>query len=211
MTSGRGVSWGLGLVAALAVSVALADAVPVRTFGVHWRGRTPAVSFSASDLLGAEGARKLQSGLPQRIVMRLYAYGAGDRPVAVVARSCRVVYDLWDEAYRVEVQSTTGQGSFTARSLADVEARCLVANALALGTDADWAQVSGEAYFAAVFEFNPMSDASVERIRRWLSRPASGRVESEAFFGSFVSVFVNHRVGGAERVVRFRSQTVAVP
>ena len=30
----------------------------------------------------------------------------------------------------------------------------------------------------------------------------------EAFFGSFVSLFVNRRIGSAERVLRFRSQTV---
>jgi hypothetical protein len=201
-----------GIALLCVTAVAFADEVPLRTFGISWQRRTPAVSFSAGDLLRGTSARKLQSGLPQMIVMRLYAYADGDEPVAVAARSCRVVFDLWDEVYRVELVSIEGRASFSLRSLAEVEQRCVVARNLPLGDDSRWTPKSGRsAYFAAVIEFNPMSAGTVERIRRWLSRPPSGRVESDAFFGSFVSVFVNHRVGGAERVVRFRSQTVSVP
>jgi hypothetical protein len=33
-------------------------------------------------------------------------------------------------------------------------------------------------------------------------------VEGKSFFGSFVSLFVNDRIGSAERVLRLRSQEV---
>jgi hypothetical protein len=36
-------------------------------------------------------------------------------------------------------------------------------------------------------------------------------VETTAFFGSFVSLFVNQSIGAAERSIRFRSQALRVP
>ena len=48
--------------------------------------------------------KKLSSGLPMVIAMRAYVYREGDdTPVALAPRVCRVVYDLWDEVYRVHV------------------------------------------------------------------------------------------------------------
>lgn len=187
--------------------------VAARRMGVRWSSTVPELSFSARDLIDADARRKLESGLPQTIVMRTFAYrDGGRRPIAVAGRSCRVVYDLWEEIYRVQIQTETEDRSVTVSSIADVLARCLVSRRVRVGGVDDWrGQAGRRVYFAVLVELNPLSPDTVQRIRRWLARPAGGRVEGEAFFGSFVSMFVNRRIGEAERTVRFRSQPVAVP
>jgi hypothetical protein len=189
------------------------EPVPERRFGVRWEGSTPRLSFSARDLLNGEVRRKLDSGLPQTLTMRVYAFRTGGRPVAVVARSCRVVFDLWDELYRVQVQTAEADRTELVRSLSEVLDLCLVARRAAVGRAPDWEGRSGqEVHFAVIVEFNPLSPDTIERIRRWLARPArGGAIEGDAFFGSFVSLFVNRRIGEAERILRFRSQPVRVP
>lgn len=202
------------LFAAAIPDAALAQrGVAARRMGVRWNSTVPELSFSARDLIDADARRKLESGLPQTIVMRSFAYrDGGRRPIAVAARSCRVVYDLWEEIYRVQIQTETEDRSVTVSSIADVLARCLVSRRVPVGSAEEWRGLAGRrVYFAVLVELNPLSPDTVQRIRRWLARPAGGRVEGEAFFGSFVSMFVNRRIGEAERTVRFRSQPVGVP
>lgn len=209
-------AWSIAVVFCLCVValVAAAQSVPIRTFGINWRGSTPRLAFSARDLISHDVERKLQSGLPQTITLRVYAYDEiHGNPVALAPQSCRVVYDLWEEVYRVQVQNASTHGSETVSTIAAVAQRCLVVQGLSPGTDEEWSARRGHhVYFAAIVELNPMSADTVERIRRWLARPqGGGRMESDAFFGSFVSVFVNRRVGAAERTLTFRSQSVEVP
>jgi hypothetical protein len=188
--------------------------VSERRVGVSFSEGRPLVDVSMADFArDAEVQRKLESGLPQTFVVRVYAYVAGsETPIAVAARSCRVAYDLWEERFRVQRSSEAGDETFTARTLEEVTERCLVARQLPVGSASDWQSAHGErAYFAALVEFNPVTPDTVQRIRRWLARPQRGRVDSDSFFGSFVSLFVNRRIGEAERALRFRSQEVDVP
>ena len=184
-----------------------------RTIGVRWDHGAPRLSFSAGDVVTADVRRKLESGLPQTIVMRVYAYPeAGGDPVAIAPQSCRVVYDLWEEVYRVQVQTATSDRSERATNVDGVVRRCLTATDVPVGAAEQYAARRGtRVYFAALIEVNPMSPDTVQRIRRWLARPGGGRLEGDAFFGSFVSLFVNRRIGGAERTLSFRSQPVPVP
>ena len=192
-------------------TAAQARSVAARRMGVHFRSTGPTLRFSARDLAQREVQRKLQSGLPQTILMRIYAYRDGQgEPLAVSARTCRVVYDLWEEVYRLEQQTSNHDRSTTASSLDQVLNRCLIARDYPIGGNHDYHR-GDRIYFAVLIEFNPLSPQTVQRIRRWLARPAGGRVDGEAFFGSFVSLFVNRQIGAAERTLRFRSQTVEVP
>lgn len=186
--------------------------VGTRRMGVRWNDSVPHLTFSVRDMVTADVRRKLASGLPQNLIMSVFAYrDGGGRALAVAPRSCRVVYDLWEEVYRVEVQTESVDRTYTVTRVREVVERCLVARGIRVGRKADYEGRRGSrVYFAALVEFNPLSPATVQRIRRWLARP-SGRVESEAFFGSFVSLFVNQRIGQAERSIRFRSQTLEVP
>ncbi|MEC7523798.1 MAG: hypothetical protein VYE22_28195 [Myxococcota bacterium] len=205
---------GLVVAAALSLiaSVALAQQVPRRRVGVNWREGVPQLDFRATDLADAEVREILRFGPEQRLVMRVYAYRANGEPITLAIRQCNVSFDPWLRTYHVQVQDERRDATVALGTEEAMLDRCLVARQLPLGRASDWREVRGESvYFAAVIELNPISPAEVQRIRRWLARPVGGgRVGGTAFFGSFVSLFVNRRIGEADRTLRFRSQSVRV-
>ena len=143
--------------------------------GIRWREGVPNVHFSAADLADERVRRKLESGLPQTLVMRIYGYREDGQPLSVTARSCRVTFDLWEEVYRVEVQDGASDRSETHGAIDAVLRRCLVADHLPVGRASDYGSVRGRAvYFAVLIELNPLSSDTVHRLRRWLARPAGG-------------------------------------
>jgi hypothetical protein len=197
--------------AGTSTDTANAQDVPSRRMGVRWEDDVPHVSFSARDLVNADVRRKLESGLPQTIEMTIFAYAKGRaRPITIVPRACRITYDLWEEVYRVQLKTAQEDRSERVGSLDAVLKRCLVADEEGLGKGKKFTKHQ-RVYFAVLVEFNPLSSDTVQKIRRWLARPSGGGFEGDAFFGSFVSLFVNRRIGDAERTMRFRSQTVEVP
>jgi len=196
----------------LASAVALADAsVQSRRMGVRVLvSGALSITYADSDLLHGEAAEKLDSGLPQRIVVQHFIYESGhSSPLAAGGHSCKIVYDLWQAVYRVEYERFgLSPTPFAYRTRAEVIERCLVMREFPLGGKAELAKV-GRVYVASLIELNPLSTTTVARIRRWLSRPRGEyNVETKSFFGSFVSLFVNDRIGTAERVLRVRSQDV---
>jgi hypothetical protein len=204
----------LGLALAFtAVSVLAQPSVSTRPMLVNWLGHVPVLSFSLADFVDKNVADKLGSGLPQRIVTRVYAYpDVGDQPITVSALSCRVVFDLWEGVYRVQAQTPTSDRSFAANDLAGVVRGCLDVHTLAVGdADAFTRYRSRRVYFAAIVELNPLSPDTVQRIRRWLSKSGGGQLRGDAFFGSFVSIFVSRRMGSAEHSLAFRSDIFSVP
>jgi len=187
--------------------------VAVRPVSVRWHEGGPLLNFSARDFLSKEVKQKLASGLPQRIVTRVYAFPerGGDRPVAITAASCRVVYDIWEAVYRVEEQTPAIDRARTTRDPAEALATCLEPKTLAVGDRSAFAKLVGRrVYFGVIIELNPLSADTVQRIRRWLSR-AGGELGGDAFFGSFVSIFVSRQLGAAERAFSFRSSLHTVP
>jgi hypothetical protein len=188
--------------------------IETRAIEVKWSKGAPRVSFPVKEARDRKIANGLKSGLPQTIVTRIYAYTESSEPVAVSVRSCRVVYDLWEDVYRVHLQTQRSAGSRVLKNIEQVRRFCLKVDDQPLGSRAQFSKHKGRRiYFAVMIEFNPLSEKTVERIRRWLARPA-GRdslTSREAFFGSFVSIFVNRQIGSAERVFRFRSRPVKVP
>jgi hypothetical protein len=186
--------------------------VPVRAIAVTFR-EAPVVSFSVRDLVDSEVVKKLQSGLPQTITTRIYAYGERGRdPLSVAALSCRVIYDLWEGIYRIERQTETTDKTLTSRSLDGVVTQCLSFQNYSVGDAKLLERVRGnQIYFAVVSELNPLSPDAVQRIRRWLARPTGSELNGNAFFGSFVSIFVGRKLGEADKVLSFRSNLHPVP
>jgi hypothetical protein len=188
------------------------SAVATRAMNVLW-GLVPSVSFSVRDFLDASVSQKLQSGLPQTLVTRLYAYSEKGRdPLAVGVLSCRVAYDLWENTYRIERQTETQDKTYTVKNLDAVGRLCLESDRWPLGEAKSYARVNGQrVYFAAVVELNPLSQDTVARIRRWLARPSGTQLEGNAFFGSFVSIFVSRKLGAAEKTLSVRSDLFTAP
>jgi hypothetical protein len=187
--------------------------VPQRAVTIQWLGRVPLISFSAADFVTHSVADKLGSGLPQRIVTRVYAYTErGEQPVTLTALSCRVVYDLWEGVYRVQQQTEQSDRSQTVPDVGGVVRACLDVRSVALGDPETYARLHGQrVYFAVLIELNPLSPDTVQRIRRWLSKSGGGQLRGDAFFGSFVSIFVSRRMGSAEFSLAFRSGLSSVP
>jgi hypothetical protein len=205
----------IALALLLLASLAMADdEVEPRTMGLWWRGGVPHLYYSARDLITSEGMRKLDSGLPQRIAVQHFVYAARrTEPLVVAGHSCKVVYDLWQGVYRVEFEQLGLLPQMLAfRSRAEVLERCLVMRGAPLGEASDYIAPGQRLYVAALIQLNPLSNTTVARIRRWLSRPRGEfNAEGKSFFGSFVSLFVNDRIGSAERVLRLRSQDFERP
>lgn len=194
----------------LTVSALAQRDVPERKVGVHFRDGQARLWFSARDLLSVRSEAKLASGLPQTIQLRVYAYRERQRrAISFAARSCRVTYDLWQEKYRVERMDTEAVSRFSTTDLRVVRERCLSFRDYAVGTPEEFADVGDRRmHFAVLAELNPMSEETARSIRRWLAQPAGRHNDGNAFFGSFVSLFVSPEVGQAERIVKFRSQWV---
>lgn len=191
-----------------------AQPVPERRVGVHFVEGVPHLDVSVADFAAdAETRRKLASGLPQTLSFDTLATVTGaNTPVAASARECRVVYDLWEERYRVQVRSERADRTTTVATVEEVIAQCLVAERLPIGTRRDWVSVRGRSVtFTVRVALNPLTVETVERVRRWLARPQRGQVDSDSFFGSFVGIFVSRGIGAAERALQFRSQEVTVP
>jgi hypothetical protein len=188
--------------------------IPERRVGVHFVEGAPRLDVSIADFASdPETRRKLMSGLPQTLQLSAFAYVEGrDEPIAATARQCRVAYDLWEERFRVQVTTERTSRTVTVGSIDEVVSQCLVVERLAVGSASVWASARGRrVYFGVLVELNPLTADTVQRIRRWLARPQRGTVDSDSFFGSFVSLFVNPQIGAAERTLRFRSQSLEVP
>ncbi|WP_394828353.1 hypothetical protein [Pendulispora albinea] len=187
-----------------------ATALPSRQANFAWDKTRLIASFSYRDVFDAPLTQKLSSGLPTVISMRSFVMRPGeDKPVALAFQTCRVVYDLWNEAYRVTITSTRGGvREQPAINTEGVLRQCAEARDLFI---ADKALLrAGTAHFLAVIvEINPVSQEMLEQMNRWASRPtgSTGIGPSDALFGSFVNLFVR-TVRTSDRTLQFRTQSI---
>lgn len=180
---------------------------------IERQDQTFSLTFDATEFGDEEMETKLRSGLPQDLIVRAFVYPVrGGTPLAVTVQSCHVVYDLWQAVFRVDVEGPTKTRNLEFGTPGQVLQTCLRLDHLRFGGD-ELQRARGErVYCAVLIELNPISQATLERIRRWLSRPSSGGpLRGDAFFGSFVSIFVGRDIGRAERSGAFRSQSWVVP
>jgi hypothetical protein len=220
----RSLARAAGLVAlllGLAPLVAFAQAQPQAAQPVHPAGLPPRQanyawdadllrgSFSYRDVLSdSDLVKKLSSGLPMVIAMRAYVYREGqDTPVALAPRVCRVVYDLWDEVYRVHVSEPERERD-QAAVLDGVLRMCTEARDLAV-VRRGLLEAKQAYYLAVVVDVNPVSPEIIEQMRRWMSRPtgSTGIAPSDALFGTFAQLFVR-QIATTDRTLTFRTQDV---
>lgn len=198
----------LMVMAALAAGVARADPRPPRTIGVHRPDGRLAVSVGLQDLfwLPSDGER-LRSGFASSVLVRAELYREGDKqPVAREARRTYIVYDIWDERFRVRVEDGAGRREVEVGTLGEAIAQATVLVRFRL---AELARLVPGAVYRVRFraDLNPLDEALVADVRRWLVRPpGQSRGSGDSFFGSFVSFFVNPRIEESERQLTFVSQ-----
>jgi hypothetical protein len=208
--------------AALAPAVARADpppeppktpaALPQRAAQLNAEKNVVKLTVGFRDAVDAEIAKKLQSGLPTVITMRGYLFReSGGDPIALTAKSCRIVYDLWDEVFRIQLAQPGGPTSAVAVNVEGVLRNCCEARKLPLVDSALLA--AGTRYFVATLvEVNPVSQDMLDRIKRWVTRPNGSNAigPGDSLFGSFVGLFVA-RIGDADKKLAFRTQAFLPP
>ena len=187
-------------------------ALPARAAQIALDDRLVTLTVGFRDVVDAEISKKLQSGLPTVLTMRGYVFPeAGGDPIALTAKSCRIVYDLWDEVFRIQLTQPGGQSSAVAVNVEGVLRNCGEAKKMPLAARA----LMGDSvrYFVAVLvEVNPVSPEMLDRIKKWVTRPSGGSAigPGDSLFGSFVGLFVA-KVGDADKKLAFRTQAFSPP
>jgi hypothetical protein len=193
-----------------AAQLAHPASLPPRQANYAWDVDLLRGSFSYRDVLSdPELLKKLSSGLPMVIAMRAYVYREGQdtAPVALAPRVCRVVYDLWDEVYRIHISEPERERD-QAAVLDGVIRICTEARDLPVVRRG--LLEAKQAYFlAVVVDVNPVSPEVIDQMHRWMSRPtgSTGIGPSDALFGSFAQLFVR-QIAVSDRTLTFRTQDV---
>ena len=186
--------------------------LPTRPTQITNTGSRLELTVAYRDVVDAEIAKKLTNGLPTVITLRSYLFReAGGDPLALAAQSCHVVYDLWDEIFRVQLVEAGGAKSYAKVSVDAVLRTCCEANKIPLA-EASIVTPTGRYFVASLVEVNPVSPKMLERIKGWVTRPNGSNAigPGDSLFGSFVGLFVA-RVGDADRKLAFRSATFVPP
>jgi len=184
--------------------------LPPRQANYAWDGDLLRASFSYRDVLTdhPDLVKKLSSGLPMVIAMRAYVYREGDvAPLALTTRVCRVVYDLWDEVYRVHL-SEPERDRDQAAVLDGVLRICTEARDLPV-VRRGLLQDKERYFLGVIVDVNPVSPEMVDQIRRWMSRPTGNTTigPGDALFGNFVQLF-SHQIATSDVTLLFRTGDV---
>jgi hypothetical protein len=198
------------LLAVLATAGSAAAAEPaVRLTGLGRRGGRLLASVGVQDLIRPDDVPRLSSGFATRVLIQVVLVRVDTRQVvAQTFRHTEIVYDLWEEKFRVRIETNAPPDDRVTDRPADALA---VATELRQFPVADLARLEPGGTYQLRFraDLNPLSPAIVAELRRWLVRPpAQGRLgPADSFFGSFVSIFVNPQIEESDRRVEFVSQT----
>lgn len=188
------------------------EQLPQRTATIANEKGSLKLTVSYREVVDDAITKKLLSGLPTVIAMRGYLFKEGSTdPIALTARSCRVVYDLWDEVFRITITQAGGTSSAVAVNVDGVLRNCGESKKQALVDKATLAS-SAKYFVAGIVEVNPVSADMLERIKKWVTRPNGTNAigPSDALFGNFVGLFVT-RVGDADKRLTFRTQSFVPP
>ena len=146
----------------------------------------------------------LDSGFTSTVVIRIWVYPKGSTdPVAFVLLQREVLYNLWDEVFELRID---GAAPIKEKRQSEALKKLTAIDELPVARLAKLPYE--EVYLLAMqVELNPVSKETLAEVRRWLSQGTGGGLDrGGAFFGSFVSVFVNPKIPEADRVLRIRSQ-----
>ena len=209
----RGVAAALAAVVALTAAPARADDDKPEIQKMRFIARGTALTATTvppggiGRLFDAAGYEALGTGIESTVVIRIQITPQdSDDPIAEQLIRRSVVYDVWDEVYRLQLDERGGQKKFQVKYRAEALKWLTAIEDLPV---ARLAVLPYEKVFVLkmVVELNPVSRETLAEVRRWLSQGNGGGLDrGGAFFGSFVSVFYNPKIADADRVLRIRSQ-----
>jgi hypothetical protein len=197
------------VVVSLMARGARADDVQYRRFAIAERGTSLVVSVSFADVIDTELLAGLDSGFATTVVVRAYVFpdGVGTLPVFLALATFRLVYDLWEEQYQVQIDDGRGRRRFVEPTLADALKRVASLDQFPVAP-LDQVPVGQVHFIGLIVEVNPVSPELLGEVRKWLAKGADRprAAGDSSIFGSFVSIFVNPKVPEADRVLKLRSQ-----
>jgi hypothetical protein len=164
------------------------------------RGDHLHVTASIAKLFDRAAYEALDSGFSSTVVIRIWIYPRDSTdPVSFMLIQRQALYELkFDEpgGRKIVKEKRKAEALKKLTSLDDL--------AIATLSSLPYEQI----YLLAMeIELNPVSKETLAQVRRWLSQGTGGGLDrGGAFFGSFVSVFVNPKIAEADRVLRIRSQ-----
>lgn len=165
------------------------------------------VTASIAKLFDRAAYEALDSGFSSTVVIRIWIYPRDSTdPVAFMLIQRQALYNLWDEVYELKFDEPGGRKIVKEKRKAEALKRLSSLDDLGV---ASLGQLPYEQIYllAMEIELNPVSKETLAQVRRWLSQGTGGGLDrGGAFFGSFVSVFVNPKIAEADRVLRIRSQ-----
>ncbi len=171
------------------------------------RGDRLYVTASIAKLFDRAAYEALDSGFTSTALIRIWIYPRDSTdPVSFMLVTRQVLYNLWDEIYELKFDDPGSKKVIKEKRKAEALRRVTgiddlpVAPLSALPYD--------QVYLLAMeIQLNPVDPKLMTEVRRWLSQGTGGGLDrGGAFFGSFVSVFVNPKFAAADRVLRIRSQ-----
>ena len=213
MTRRRAVAMVLGGLLALALPLRVAradddDPPTVQKMRFVERADVLTVTTSIPRLFDTAAYSALDSGFTSTVVIRLWVYPKGStNPVGFALLQRTVLYNLWDEVFEIRIiEPGVPPHVIKEKRQADALKQLTSIEGVTIAKLADlpYEQV----YLLAMqVELNPVSRETLAEVRRWLTQgTGGGQDRGGAFFGSFVSVFVNPKIAEADRVLRIRSQ-----
>lgn len=171
------------------------------------RGDYLYTSVSISKLFDRAAYEALHSGFTSTVVVRMWVYPKrSTSPVSFMLVQRQVVYNVWDEVYELRLDDPGKRRVLKEKRKAEALKRLTNLDDIPIARLADLPY--GDVFLLAVeVELNPVSKETLAQVRRWLSQGTGGGLDrGGAFFGSFVSVFVNPKIAEADRVLRIESQ-----
>ncbi len=165
------------------------------------------VTAQFAHLFDAAAYEALHSGFTSTVVVRMWIYPRNStEPIAFMLLQRRVLYNVWDEVYELRFDDPGGRRTFKEKRKAEALKRLTTLEDVPVAKLAD-IPYQDVFLLAMEVELNPVSKETLAQVRRWLSQGTGGGLDrGGAFFGSFVSVFVNPKIAEADRVLRIRSQ-----
>jgi hypothetical protein len=198
----------------LAARPARAVELAVRTTGLARRNGRLLISVGVSDIIQPSDVQHLTSGFATRVLIRVALFHEGTREaVTTTYRLADIVYDLWEERFRV--QRSDARGVLDQRDAAGTSEAISLAADLIQFPVSDLGRLIPGASYRLVFstDLNPLSEDVVAELRRWLARPpGQGRLApGDSFFGSLISIFPNPHIEDSARRIQFASQSFVEP
>ncbi len=165
------------------------------------------VSTKISKLFDSAAYEALGSGFESTILIRMWVYKKGSSdPVAFQVLQRKVIYDMWDEVYEIQLDGPDGRVKKKVKYRAEALKLLTRIDAVPIADTADVPYEKNH-YLTMVVELNPVDEETLAEVRRWLTKGGGGGLDrGGGLFGSMVSVFVNPKISDADRVLRLKSQ-----